>query len=218
MGRKKHIKQAEVRTLPNVFVPASEEIKTELKKIIDQKNITFLEVGCGKGEYSLHLAKNNPNANCIGIDRAGARIWKAAKDALELKLDNVFFILWNIEILSEIFPENSVDYVVIPFPNPVPYSKNFKKVLYNEKYLSVYLRLLKPGGGVLLKTDDDIFFSYATDLSKKKEKELEIVSEICDLYSANTVDLNPLYFIQTTFEKEHLKNKKKIKVLEIKKK
>ena len=213
MGRKKHLKQAEVRNLLNVFDPRIDEKFKLINEIIKIKEKRFLEVGCGKGEYSIYFAENNPDANCFGIDRAGARIWRASKNSAEEKLNNVFFILCYVEIIEQLFPEKSIDYILVPFPNPVPYSKKFKKVLYNDKYLNIYMRLLKSGGGLLLKTDDEIFFSYALKLTQEKNIKIKFQSE--DLYSLNSDSLPSFYFVKTTFEFEHLKVGKKIKILEI---
>lgn len=207
--RRKHLKQAEVRTLPNVFNTDQEDIVDRITAYFSNNCRFTLELGCGNGEYTIDLALQNPGRNYIGVDRAGARIWNAAQDADKAGVRNAAFLLAQIQRLREIITIPSVDEIYIPFPNPLPHRKNMKAMLVHPRYLEVYKAILIPGGKVHLKTDDDILFDYACKITAREKSTIHFSS--ADLYNANDVPGNVM--LQTRFEKFHLSQGRTIKYI-----
>ncbi len=117
------------------------------KLIFKNKNPIVVELGCGKGEYSVALAKENPKINYIGIDIKGARFWKGAKDAIENKLNNVVFLRTQIELIEKIFNKNEVSEIWITFPDPQIKLKREKKNGYDDvvKQITEFLKMFKSG-------------------------------------------------------------------------
>ena len=160
MGSKNKLKRfKENDTFSNVFQPTREEVVTDqfsLKGKWNQdyfknNNPIVLELGCGKGEYSVGLAEKYPKKNFIGIDLKGARFWRGAKTAVETGLSNVAFIRTQIELINHIFNENEVDEIWITFPDPQIKYKRTKHRMTNSQFLKLYKKLLKPEGVVNLK-------------------------------------------------------------------
>ena len=125
MGSKNKLKRfRENETFPNVEQPTREEVLDEFhlkgkwSTFFKNDNPIILELGCGKGEYSLALAKKNPNKNFIGVDIKGARFWRGAKTALENEMNNVGFLRTQIELINRCFAANEVDEIWITFPDP----------------------------------------------------------------------------------------------------
>jgi len=168
------------------------------------KQPIILELGCGKGEYTVGLAVNYLQNNYIGVDIKGNRLWTGAKIALEKKLTNVAFVRTRIENLETIFAPQEIDEIWITFPDPQPTEKREKKRLTSPRYLSIYQRLLKPGGLIHLKTDNQSFAEYTLTTAQKYE--LEILSHTFDLYDNagdNYQAKHPeLKLIQTYYEKK----------------
>ena len=124
----------------------------------------FLELGCGKGEYTVALSELNPDKNFIGIDIKGARFWRGAKTAIEENRDNVAFIRTQIELIEYVFAENEVDEIWITFPDPQIKYKRTKHRLTNEAFLERYRKVLKKDGYVNLKTDSEFMHGYTLGL------------------------------------------------------
>lgn len=121
-----------------------------------------LELGCGKGDYTLALARRNPNMNYIGIDRKGARLWRGCKDALEEQLANVAFLRITIDKLSDYFAPGEVDEIWVTFPDPQ--LKHERKRLVSPRFVGYYKAIMKDGGGVLnLKTDSRELYAYVCE-------------------------------------------------------
>ena len=118
-------------------------------------NPIVLELGCGKGEYTVHLAQKNPEVNYIGVDIKGARFWRGAKTALENGLENVGFLRTQIELIAHCFAENEVDQIWITFPDPQIKYKRTKHRLTHPDFLKNYKKILKPEGIIHLKTDSE---------------------------------------------------------------
>jgi tRNA (guanine-N7-)-methyltransferase len=123
-------------------------------------NPIVLELGCGKGEYTVHLAQKNPEVNYIGVDIKGARFWRGAKTALENGLENVGFLRTQIELIAHCFAENEVDQIWITFPDPQIKYKRTKHRLTHPDFLKNYKKILKPEGIIHLKTDSEFLFGY----------------------------------------------------------
>ena len=133
--------------------------KWHLKVFTDQQPIV-LELGCGKGEYTVALAKQHPDCNYIGIDIKGARFWRGAKTALEEKLTNVVFIRTQIELINHVFAENEVSEIWLTFPDPQLKFKRTKHRLTNPDFLAKYQAVLSPKGIVHLKTDSPLLYNF----------------------------------------------------------
>lgn len=134
------------------------------EEVFKNENPIVLELGCGKGEYTVNLARRNPSKNFIGIDIKGARFWRGAKTAIEEHLDNVSFLRIQIELISYAFADNEVDEVWITFPDPQIKYKRTKHRLTNMSFLQQYKQILKPDGIVHLKTDSEFMHGYTLGL------------------------------------------------------
>ena len=171
MGSKNKLKRfRENDTFSNVIQPKRKEVLDGFSKkgnwhtFFNNNNPIVLELGCGKGEYTIALARKNPNINYIGIDLKGARFWRGAKTALEENLTNVAFIRTQIELIDLLFSESEVDEIWITFPDPqIKYTRT-KHRLTNAEFLKKYHRVLKPEGIVNLKTDSEFMHGYTLGL------------------------------------------------------
>ena len=162
------------------------------------QNPVVLELGCGKGEYTVELAEKNPQVNFIGVDIKGARLWKGAKMVAEKGLKNAAFLRTNIELISRFFGPAEVDEIWLTFPDPQ--MKKTKKRLTSTSFLAEYRKFLKPGGIVHLKTDSNFQFTYTSTLVHLNQ--FEILAETRDLYESDI--LNETLQIKTFYEKQWL--------------
>lgn len=173
MGSKNKLKRfKENETFNNVFQPAREELTEATynlkgkwrEKVFKNENPLVLELGCGKGEYTVGLAQRYPNKNFIGIDIKGARFWRGAKTAIEEDIDNAAFIRTQIELIEYVFDESEVDEIWITFPDPQIKYKRTKHRLTNFQFLERYKKILKPDGLIHLKTDSEFMHGYTLGL------------------------------------------------------
>lgn len=226
MSRRNKLKKfAELLTFPNVY----ENLDSYPPKLTDingndidmkgkwnenhfkNENPITLELACGRGEYTLALARKYPNRNFIGVDIKGARIWKGAGIALEEKLDNVAFLRTRIELIAPFFGEEEVDEIWITFPDPFLRKGKKNRRLTSPNFLTHYRKILKKGGLVQLKTDEKVLSDYT----------LEILEEDPNaklLYYEENIYSKPLLIdeleIKTYYEKIHLEKGKKIKYIQ----
>ncbi len=219
MGKGKLERFAEVRQFSNVteltdFQDSDrEKPKGKWKeKNFGNKNPVTLELACGKGSYTLELARKNPGRNYIGVDIKGARIWKGAKTALEEGLDNVHFLRIYIDHLDEYFAKDEVDEIWITFPDPYPRGSDKGKRLSSSKFLTIYGEVLKRGGSIHFKTDDPGLFGFTRQSVRNFGCQVQEVVE--DVYSQRKDD--PLLTIQTDFEKRHLEEGRTIRYIRFK--
>jgi tRNA (guanine-N7-)-methyltransferase len=168
----------------------------------------ILELACGRGEYTVGLARRYPERNFIGVDIKGARMWKGATEALEGGLDNVAFMRTRIELLHNFFASGEVAEIWIIFPDP--FLKKENRRLTSKQFLEIYKKVLRPGGIVQLKTDDDTLYDFTLQTWTENE-DYELLYHKDDIYAAPliTEDLN----IKTYYEGKHLNAGKKIKYL-----
>ena len=173
MGSKNKLKRfSENETFTNVFQPTREEVVGDqfpLKgkwssDFFKNDNPIVLELGCGKGEYSVGLAERFPEKNFIGIDIKGARFWRGAKTAVESGMNNVAFVRTQIELINHIFAENEVSEIWITFPDPQIKYKRTKHRMTNAEFLERYKKILKPSGLIHLKTDSEFMHGYTLGL------------------------------------------------------
>ncbi|MFC2371732.1 tRNA (guanosine(46)-N7)-methyltransferase TrmB [Segatella oris] len=206
MGKGKLAKFAEMETFSNVFqypfsvvdnVPF--EMKGHWRELYFKNNHpVVLELGCGKGEYTVELARLYPEMNFIGVDIKGARMWTGAKQALEAGLKNVAFLRTNIEIIDRFFAESEVQEIWLTFSDPQ--MKNAHKRLTSTFFLNRYRKFLVDGGIVHLKTDSNFLFTYTTCMVK--ENKLPVVFSTEDLYHTEGLDeeTHKILSIQTYYE------------------
>ena len=173
MGSKNKLKRFEENeTFVNVFQPTREEVVSDSFALKGKWNSDFfkndnpivLELGCGKGEYSVGLAQLNPNKNFIGIDVKGARFWRGAKTAVDTGMHNVAFVRTQIELINHIFAENEVSEIWITFPDPQIKYKRTKHRMTNSEFLQNYKKVLKADGLMHLKTDSEFMHGYTLGL------------------------------------------------------
>ena len=173
VGSKNKLKRfKENETFANVFQPTREEVVGGTFPLKGKWNSDFfknnnpvvLELGCGKGEYSVGLAKLNPNKNFIGIDIKGARFWRGAKTAIEDGMNNVAFLRTQIELIEHCFAKDEVDEIWITFPDPQIKYKRTKHRMTNAEFLENYKKVLKPNGLMHLKTDSEFMHGYTLGL------------------------------------------------------
>lgn len=179
------------------------------KGFFKNSNKIILELGCGKGEYTVGQAQMFPNTNFIGIDIKGARIWRGLKNTDEKELENVAFIRTRINLLEYFFDKNEVSEMWITFPDPHPSKIREKRRLTSPQFLNRYYDVLKPDGVVHLKTDNIIFFEYTLDVIKENGHKL--LYSTYDVYGEKNDDV--LTSIQTYYEKKWLEFGTKIKYL-----
>lgn len=216
MGKNKLQHYKDIESYDNLFQYSYEEIKKgfplkgKWKKdyFRNNKPIT-LELGCGKGEYTLGLAKKYPDKNFIGIDIKGARLWRGCKTALEEELKNIVFIRTPIELIEHYFGEGEIDEIWITFPDPHLKTPRTRKRLTYPRFLELYRNILAKGGIIHLKTDNQMLFDYTYELLN--ELNLEIIFHTRDLYNSGIDD--DILSIKTFYEKKFLEKNIPIKYL-----
>lgn len=169
-------------------------------------NPIIIEIGCGRGEYTIGLAEKYPQKNFIGIDFKSNRMWAGAKQALEKKLENVAFVRTKVEFLDKVFAQNEVNEIWITFPDPNEQKSREKKRLTHPRFLEHYKKFLVPNGLVHLKTDNDVFFQYTLEVLNNKNIQDEMIS--MDLYKETNENFDEVkkiktYYEQLFFEKGH---------------
>uniref|UniRef100_UPI0032167AE7 tRNA (guanosine(46)-N7)-methyltransferase TrmB n=1 Tax=uncultured Draconibacterium sp. TaxID=1573823 RepID=UPI0032167AE7 len=168
------------------------------KDFFKNENPVVLELGCGKGEYTVELAAMNPNINYIGVDIKGARLWKGAKQAHERELENVGFLRTNIELIAQFFAEDEVKEIWLTFPDPQ--MKKTSKRLTSTFFLNRYREFLKPGGVIHLKCDSNFQFTYTKTMVELNK--FEMLAETDNLYEWD--HLTDVLRIKTYYEKQWL--------------
>ena len=217
MGKNKLARWAEMETFNNVIQPGEDAgfrknhpIKGKWRSVFfHNQNPLILELGCGRGEYTIGLSERFPGNNYIGIDIKGARMWRGAKTAYEKKLPNVAFLRTRIEFINSFFDENEVDEIWLTFPDPQPGKRNSNKRLTCPWFLNNYREFLKDQGIVHLKTDNSELFYYTKTLAERNA--LKIIAAANDLYNERTED--EILLIKTRYEDLFTKDGLKIHYL-----
>jgi len=214
LGSKNKLKRfRDNETFANVIQPTRKEVlasfslKGNWSSFFKNNNPIILELGCGKGEYTIALAKQNPDFNYIGIDIKGARFWRGAKLALEDNLLNVAFLRTQIELIDHCFAENEISEIWITFPDPQIKFTRMKHRLTNPDFLKKYQFLLKEKGVVHLKTDSEFLHGYTLGLLQ--EGGHEILYAHHDIYR-NLHSPKEAILTQTFYEKQFLEKDKAI--------
>ena len=221
MGSKNKLKRfRENETFKNVIQPKREEVdqnqfplKGKWKEFFGNDNPIVLELGCGKGEYTIGLARQDSQKNFIGIDIKGARFWRGAKTALEENLPNVAFLRTQIELIDQVFAENEVSEIWITFPDPQIKYKRTKHRLTNLSFLERYRYILKKEGVVHLKTDSEFMHGYTLGLLHGSGLEVRYANH--DVYK-NEGSPREVLGIQTFYERQYLEKGKSITYIQFK--
>lgn len=173
-------------------------------------NPIVLELGCGKGEYTIAMAKRNPNKNYIGIDRKGARLWRGCKDAIEGEMANVAFLRITIDRIGYYFAPGEVDEIWVTFPDPQ--LQHERRRLVSPRFVGYYRQVLKEGGGILnLKTDSRELYEYV--LQTAPEQNWPVLGKVDDVYNQPCDPI--LTEVQTFYEKMWLAQGKRISYVRI---
>ncbi|MBQ5606575.1 MAG: tRNA (guanosine(46)-N7)-methyltransferase TrmB [Prevotella sp.] len=206
MAKGKLAKFADMERYENVFqYPYSvvENVPFEMKgrwreDYFHNDNPIVLELGCGKGEYTVGLAKLFPNINFIGVDIKGARMWTGATQAIKENLRNVAFLRTNIEVIDRFFAEDEVQEIWLTFSDPQ--MKNARKRLTSTYFMNRYRRFLNDGGLIHLKTDSNFLFTYTTYMVERNN--LPVLLRTEDLYHTEGIDeeTSNILAIQTYYE------------------
>ena len=222
MGSKNKLRRfKENETFTNVFQPSRDELVNSsfsLKghwrtQVFKNENPLVLELGCGKGEYSVALAKKYPNKNFIGIDIKGARFWRGAKTAIEENIPNVAFLRTQIELIDYAFAKNEVDEIWITFPDPQIKYKRTKHRMTNAEFLKRYKQILKPEGVVNLKTDSEFMHGYTLGLLHGAGHEVLYANHNVYKQEGSPEDVTS---IQTFYESQYLEQNKPITCIRFK--
>ncbi len=218
MGSKNKLKRfRENESFQNVIQPTRQEVldnfslKGKWATFFGNKNPIILELGCGKGEYTLALARKNPHINYIGVDIKGARFWRGAKTALEENISNVAFLRTQIELIDLCFAENEVSEIWITFPDPQIKYKRTKHRMTNPDFLKKYQKILKENGLVHLKTDSEFMHGYTLGILQGLG--YPIIYSNHDVYK-NLGAPAIVTEVQTFYEKMFLEEKKAITYLQ----
>lgn len=222
MGSKNKQKRfKENETFANVLQPTRDDLVNQSYPLKGQWNTSFfknnnpliLELGCGKGEYSVSLAKKFPDKNFIGIDIKGARFWRGAKTAIAEGLTNVAFLRTQIELIEYAFAANEVDEIWITFPDPQIKYKRTKHRMTNADFLQRYKTVLKPDGVVNLKTDSEFMHGYTLGLLHGAGHEVLYANH--DVYRQEGSP-EEVTSIQTYYESQYLEKNKAITYIRFK--
>lgn len=215
MGKNKLARFAENEIFPNVFQPSFYEIqekgfalKGNWRSFFKNDNPITLELGCGKGEYTIKLAKMFPDRNFIGVDIKGARFWRGAKTAIQENLSNVAFVRTRIDQIPNYFTkEDNVEEIWITFPDPQPRDSKEKKRLTSAPFLERYRQFAQEKTTVNLKTDSEFLFNFTHDeVVVPQNLTIETISR--DIYKE--MSDNELLMTQTFYEQMWLKEGLKI--------
>lgn len=217
MGKNKLAKFAEMEAFPHVFQVSAYSVREgenfDMKGKWDElffKNDhpIVLELGCGKGEYTVGLGQLYPDKNFVGVDIKGARLWTGAKDSLEKGLKNVAFLRTDIEMIHHFFGENEVSEIWLTFADPQ--MKKVTKRLTATNFMQLYQQFMNPNGVIHLKTDSNFMFLYTREMVKANH--FPVIFSNSDLYASGFN--NPVLGIKTYYEQQWLERGITIKYIQ----
>ena len=207
LAKNKLRKFQQISSYNHVFEPTIEVLNGEYhlkgkwkSEVFKNNNPIILELGCGKGEYSVALAEKYPQKNLIGVDIKGARIWKGATDSLTKNLINIAFLRVRIEWIEHCFDKNEIDEIWITFPDPQLKFRRSSKRLTHPNFLMKYNKILKKSGVIHLKTDNQFLHAYTLGILDGQSHSIEYSSN--DIYSSE--HLYKHLDIKTYYEQKYL--------------
>lgn len=215
MGKNKLKKFAEMESFDCVLQYPREKLISEGfphagkwgNEVFTHPQPIVLELGCGKGEYTVALAKTSNDKNHIGVDIKGARIWSGAKEVEKNGISNAAFLRTEIENIDHFFAPGEIDEIWITFPDPQ--MQKVRKRLTSTRFLQLYGKFLKPGGIIHLKTDSPFLFEYTRRVADINKFDILTITD--DLYGSGMAD--PVKSIKTAYESQWLARGKKIKYI-----
>lgn len=222
MGKKRKLQQfAEIKTFDHFFELDYHSLMQQGFPLKGEWNRSFfknekpivVELGCGKGEYTVGLAQRFPQYNYIGFDRKSARMWRGAKTVFNEEIDNVAFVRGQIENIEHYFTPQEVEQIWITFPDPQLQKPRVRKRLTHPMFLERYRNILKTNHFIHVKTDDDTFYQFTLDVVQEQNHRL--ICQTDDLYNADDDGKigNEVREIKTFYEQMWLKEGKKIKYI-----
>lgn len=219
MGKNKLKKFAEMEDIPFVFQYPWSRLKEEPFSLrghwgadfFGNSNPIVVELGCGKGEYTVGLARRDPGKNYIGIDIKGSRMHAGATTAMRLGLHNVAFVRTSIELLEAFFAPGEISQIWITFPDPQ--MQKCRKRLTSTRFMQLYRNVLGPGGVIHLKTDSNFLYTYTRLLALANERAITLLSDTDDLYAGGPAPQGTHLDIRTHYEQQWLDRGLTIKYL-----
>ncbi len=208
--RKKSIKIKEALTFKNVIAEKDGNVESRVIEFFEIDKPITLEIGCGRGDYTIELAQKYPERNFIGLDLKPARLWNGATKATELGLENILFLYMNAKNLSEEFSKVKFAEVWITFPDPMPKKRQESKRLTAPHYLDIYKKITDFNSVLHLKTDDKGLYDYT--IEKLMENGIRIIKQTDNLYAQE--DVSEIEKIKTKYELMHLAEGKTIKLID----
>jgi tRNA (guanine-N7-)-methyltransferase len=217
VGKNKLAKFADMEEFPHVFQVSSHvlreganfEMKGKWNELcFKNNNPIVLELGCGKGEYTVGLGRMYPDKNFVGVDIKGARLWTGAKESHQSGMKNVAFLRTNIEMIHHFFAQNEVSEIWLTFPDPQ--MKKVTKRLTATNFMKSYQQFVKDNGLIHLKTDSNFMFTYTCEMVKANH--YPVVFSSSDLYASDMQD--PILSIKTYYEQQWLERGLTIKYIQ----
>ena len=196
MSRKKQVRLAALTTMANVF-DGGHRGPAWFERTFGPAQPIILELGCGRGEYTLALARTRPNVGILGVDRNGSRLWKGAAKALDEGFSNAFFLHAPIEYLGDHVPPRRVGEIWLPFPDPLPKTRQASHRLVSPIFLDRYRRLLCRGGTIHLKSDDWELVTFADRAVRT------VGGQVLESRSSLTDADGTMAMVQTTYERRY---------------
>ena len=226
MGKDKLRKWKENETFDHVFEPNLQdavkgidgEMKGKWSEIFKNDNPITLELGCGKGEYTVGLARKYPNRNFVGVDIKGHRFWRGAKTAQEESIPNVSFLRTRIEFIEKYFDKDEVSELWITFSDPQPKDEKGTKRITSPFYIEMYKNILKPSSIINIKSDSVLLYDLSKEGYLEKGYDIQIDSQDVygELVDRVEEDLRDALEIKTYHEKRWLSEGKKIHFIQLK--
>jgi tRNA (guanine-N7-)-methyltransferase len=205
MAQKKLQRFAEISTFPNVL-QYPEGMQGKWNEFFKNSHPITLELACGKGEYTVGLAKLYPEHNFIGVDLKGNRIWVGAKQAIEGKIHNAAFLRTHIDKITDYFTKGEVEEIWITFPDPHLRLSRAKKRLTHPQFLRLYNKVLKKGGSIHLKTDSPVLYEFTKMVIGLYK--LNLIKDLENVHSHS--DISPELKVTTYYESLDIAQSRKV--------